>query len=189
MKQILLASILLMNMNAMAQIQPVKETPVPVETLSDYEVQKDPENGQKVYRGIFSFKDLKKDSSFSWLQKGMDEYAPDPKAMKYLNEHLRSYDIRVFLGTWCSDSHEMIPKFYKVMQGIGFMPMDNLVIGMDRNKATRDRYMAQVKNFRITRLPTIILINSAGMEAGRIVESVDKSIEEDMVKIIKKDLK
>ena len=189
MKKILPVLLLMMNMNVEAQIQPVKEMPVPIETLSDYEVKKDPKNGEDVYRGIFSYHDLQKDTSFHWLQKGMDEYTPEPKAMKYLNEHLRSYDIRVFLGTWCSDSHEMIPKFYKVLQGVGFMPMGNLVIGVDRDKTTKEPYMKQVKEFRVTLLPTIILFNSAGQEVGRITESVDKSIEADLAKIIKKDLK
>jgi len=186
---VLLIAIISISMTATAQIQPVKERPMPIDSLSDYEVLKDPKNGQKVYRGIFSFKDLQKEPEFSWLQKGMDDYHPDDKAMKYLNEHLRAYDIRVFLGTWCEDSHDLIPRFYKVLQGIGFMPMNNLVLGLDRDKTTKDLYMYQVKDSRITLLPTIILINSAGKEAGRITETADKTIEEDLVRIIKKDVK
>lgn len=189
MKQLLLALAIILNLKTMAQIQPVKETPVPLDQLSDYEVNKDPENGQKVYKGIFSYKDLIKDASFTWLPKGMADYTPDPKAMKYLNDHLRSYDMRVFMGTWCSDSHEMIPKLYKVLQGINFMSLDNLVIGMDRSKTTKERYMAQVKDMHVTMVPTIILINNSGQEAGRIVETVDRSVEEDLAKIIKDDLK
>ena len=189
MKRLLIAFLLIMNITAMAQIQPVKEQPMPIEMLTDYEVGKDPENGEKVYRGIFSFNDMQKDSSFTWLRKGFSDYQPDASAMKFLEGHLRSYDIRVFMGTWCSDSHDLIPKFYKVLQGIGFMPMGNLVIGLDRAKTTKDPYMIQVREFRVTLVPTIILINSQGREVGRITESADKSIEADMVKIIKKDLK
>jgi hypothetical protein len=187
MSKLLLALLLVMNMDAIAQIQPVKEKPVPVASLADYEVTKDIENGERVYMGVFTFKDLERDTAFSWLPQGMNSYEPNAKAMKYLREHLHDYSLKVFLGTWCDDSHQQIPKLFKVLQLLGNVPTDILLTGMDRGKITKDQYMADVRQMKITLLPTIVVLDKDGNEAGRITESVQKSMEDDLVKIIKRD--
>ena len=156
---------------------------------SDYETSKDPKNGQVVYKGYFYYADMKKEPTFAWLQKGIDEYQPDSATINYLKAYTGSYDMLVFMGTWCEDSQNLIPKLYKVCDRMNAGIEQKLVIGMDREKTTRtDNAISQAARYKVTLLPTIILINSKGEEAGRITETVKKSVEGDLADIIWKDM-
>jgi len=173
MKQILLAAAMLLTINVMAQI-----------TKSDYDVSKDKESGAVVFKGQCSFADLSKESSFSWLKRGSDAYKPDTNAVKYLKKNFGNYEIVVFMGTWCEDSQNMIPKFYKLLQLIGY-PMDKLTMyGVDRAKTAK---YIEHKLYKIEKVPTIIVYKNHS-ELGRVVETVKKSIETDLINIIKDDV-
>src|SRR4051812_30257983 len=80
-----------------------------------FDISKDKENGSTVYRGVISFDDLKEQLSFDWFEKGAKDYKPDTTSLKYLQKNLPGYSITVFMGTWCSDSHDLVPKLYKVL--------------------------------------------------------------------------
>lgn len=150
---------------------------------SDYDKSIDPENKDVIYKGEITFDDLMKEPAFSWMKKGADEYTPDHNAIVYLQKELPAYDIITFLGTWCEDSQQQIPKLYKVLTEANY-PLRHLSLyGVDRTKATK--YLEN-KLYKIERVPTIILLKK-GKEIGRIVETPEKSIEEDMVNIIKAD--
>jgi len=170
MKLFLLAVAVMMHVSAFAQ--------------SDYEVSKDKENGAVVYKGQVTFEDLRKEPSFNWLQRGETAYKPDTAAIRFLKQYLPNYEMVVVFGTWCDDSHILVPKLSKVMQVAGY-PMAKLsMYGADRAKQTKN---IEHKLYRIERVPTIILYQNH-VEIGRIVESVNKSIEEDLAVIIQKQL-
>ncbi len=147
---------------------------------ASYEVSNDPKNGQVVFKGPVTFDDLQKEPTFGWLKSGTGDYKPNQKKIKILRGKLSVYSIVVFMGTWCSDTHEMLPKFYRVLQETGF-PMDEVVMyGVEREKTTRSELL---QKYGITNLPTIIVIKG-GVEAGRITETVKKSVEGDLLKIV-----
>lgn len=149
---------------------------------STYEVLKDTKNGQVVFKGPVTFDDLQKELSFDWLKSGCDSYKPNQKKIKNLRAQLPVCSIIVFMGTWCSDTHELLPKFYKVLQETGF-PMDEVAMyGVEREKTTRSELL---QKYAITNLPTIIVMKG-GAEAGRITETVKKSVESDLLKIVGK---
>ena len=95
MKKIFLALLLLMNVHAMAQ------TPA-------YFAFKDTVDGGQVYNGLITFDDLNKEESFTWL-KTAQEYKPSENVIAYLQTYLSPYTMVVFMGTWCDDSHYLIP--------------------------------------------------------------------------------
>ncbi|MCD6012101.1 MAG: thioredoxin family protein [Flavipsychrobacter sp.] len=145
------------------------------------EVLKDPKNGRVVFKGPVTFDDLQKEPSFDWLKSGADKYHPRHRKVNALKEHLAEYSIIIFMGTWCSDTHDMLPKFFKVLQETGYPMAQVTMYGVERNKETRS---ADVKQYNVTSIPTIVVLNKGGKEVGRITERVDRSVEGDLVRII-----
>jgi hypothetical protein len=147
-----------------------------------YDVTKDKKSGYLVYKGPLTFRDLTFEDNFHDWMKNTETYKPDTTALKYLKAHLNSFKMVVFLGTWCSDSHEMIPKLYKTMLLTNY-PMGQLMMyGTDRDKKTKDGVQLL---YGIKTVPTVILYNG-NREIGRITETVQKSVEKDLQGIIEK---
>lgn len=150
-----------------------------------FEVSKDKENGDVVYRGSITFDNLKEQLSFHWMEDGVKEYKPDTVSIKFLQKNLPGYQLTIFLGTWCSDSKEMIPKLYKVLTEVHYPLSQCLMYGVDRDKTAPGDVQ---KLYNLTNVPTIIVYKK-NHEVGRIVETVKKSIEKDLQAIIERDLK
>lgn len=188
---------LLSNTPAIAQIPPMHQEPVPAgsrDTLqqmiqtrtADYETSKDAKNSSVVFKGIFSYNDLAAEPTFTWLPTGMDEYHPRKKSVEYLAENIKDYQLLVFLGTWCSDSKDLVPKLYKVLDRANISYENIMLVGMDRAKTTTTTTaMELVNKYKISLLPTIILIDQNGKEAGRIIEGANRSVEQDLAGIIR----
>src|SRR5690606_3995337 len=81
-----------------------------------YEQIRDRDTKDLVFKGQISFEDLEKEPEFKWFNSGVAAYEPDEATISYLQQHLKGYEIITFIGTWCSDSHEMVPKLYKVLK-------------------------------------------------------------------------
>lgn len=173
MKKLLTAIALMMSTTLFAQAQG-----------SDYDVSKDAENGAVVFKGQVTFADLEKEPSFSWLKSGADTYKPDSNAVKYLKQHLRNYEMVVLMGTWCDDSQNLMPKFYKVLQLTGYPMAKYNMFGVDRAKTTKN---IEHRLYKLDKVPTIIVYKNHN-ELGRIVETVKKNVETDLVQLIRKDV-
>jgi len=167
-KRILTAILILISAHAMAQ-------------TAKYTVAKDTETDQVIFNGPITFDDLSNEPTFTWLKAGADRYEPDAKAINTLQEKLPAYTFVVFMGTWCDDSHNIIPKLYKVLKVTEYPIQQGITMyGTDREKHTQG---GEDKKYNITLVPTIIVLKK-GEEVGRITESVQKSLEEDLVNII-----
>jgi thiol-disulfide isomerase/thioredoxin len=171
MKIIAAAFILMISMNVKGQNK-------------SYTVSKDPKNDEVVYSGLITFDDLNREPSFAWLKEGRDEYKPDVKSVAFLGAHLRDYSILIFLGTWCSDSQDLVPRLEKVLLATAYPESTVTMYGVDRAKKTKN---GESQKYRINLVPTIILLKD-NKETGRITETVHKSIERDLAAIIKKDI-
>ena len=148
-----------------------------------YSITKDDE-GNLVYNGRITFTDLDKEPAFGWMKSGEVTYDAAPASISYLHTFLPAYDMVVFMGTWCDDSHNLVPRLENVLLAAGY-PLTNVrMYATDYQKATTG---GEQKQYAITLVPTIILLQK-GREAGRITESVQKSIEEDLAAIISKDI-
>ncbi|MCJ7936090.1 MAG: thioredoxin family protein [Chryseobacterium sp.] len=119
-----------------------------------------------------------------WYVKEHDEYALDPKAINELKkERLGSYDIIVFMGTWCEDSHRDFPRLMKILEEVSYPESKLTIIAVNRKKEspTGDEGL-----YNIQKVPTIIL-KRYGKEAGRIIEMPTSGyIERDLAEILKK---
>ncbi len=155
-----------------------------VNAQSNYDILKDKESNQKIYKGVFTFQDLHAESSFGWLNRGTTSYKPDTNDIKYLKKNLPAYKLVVFIGTWCDDTHKLLPRFEKVLKLTSYPMEQYTMFGVDRDKKAK---FVENRLYSIENVPTIIVFKDH-QELGRIVESVKKSIEGDLVQIIKPDV-
>ena len=138
------------------------------------------DDGGLIFNGPITFADLNKEASFVWLKSGEKEYTPQEQATLYLTAYLKNYTMVVFMGTWCDDSHYLIPRLERVLQMIDYPASKLTMYGVTRAKTTKN---GEEKKYNITLVPTIILYKN-GKEMGRITETVKKTIEEDLAAII-----
>ncbi len=168
MKKILTALIFMISMNTIAQ-------------NTHFDISKDPKGDGLIFKGLITFEDLNKEPTFTWLKSGSDDYAPKEGWVTYLQNNLKRFSMVVFLGTWCDDSHYLIPKLEKVLRTIDYPKSLLTMYGVDREKKTKN---GEEKKYGITLVPTIIVFDIDGKEVGRVTESVNKSIEEDIASFL-----
>jgi thiol-disulfide isomerase/thioredoxin len=148
---------------------------------SDFEVVNGTNDAEVIYKGSCTFDDVEKVPAFKLIEQS-ENYNPDESKIEALSEELNKYQIIVFLGTWCEDSHRLIPQLYRVLTDAGY-PLEQLeIFALDRDKKGKN---GEEKQYNITNVPTIILLQD-GHEKGRITETVKQNIETDLLEIIKK---
>jgi hypothetical protein len=130
----------------------------------------------QVPEGKLTLKDLE---AFNWFQKEYTNYKPAMSVVNALNSY-KKCSVLVVLGTWCSDSQELVPQLVKVLDLAGWKQPE--FIGVDRKKQCST---IDIKPMNIEYVPVIIVFEK-GKEIGRIIETTDKSIEEDLLKIVSK---
>ncbi len=110
-----------------------------------------------------------------------DEYVPLKKIVKKIKRHDVDYQIQLVLASWCHDSQEQVPRFYRILDEAG-IPEDVMnVICVDGNKTGGE---VSVDNYDIVKVPTFIFYRD-GKEIGRIIETPEVSLEEDYFAIIR----
>ncbi|MBC7411620.1 MAG: thioredoxin family protein [Bacteroidia bacterium] len=130
--------------------------------------------------GITSLTALKNKPYKTWFNKELRNYSPDKKVITQLQSKLNGVTITVVMATWCGDSKEQVPRFYKVIKRCNYTTNNVTLICTDRSKTTPD-HLEEGKN--IEKVPTFILYKQ-GKEIGRIIETPTTTIEADMLKIV-----
>lgn len=149
----------------------------------DFVREHDRKTGKPLLRGRLSFQDIMKESTCSWLEEGTEAYTPNRSAIEGLSSVWKEYRFVLFVGTWCDDTKNLLPKFYKTVLEAGISPYSVEMYGVNRGKQSlKDEH----KFYKLERVPTIIIMHQK-REVGRIVESVNTSIEEEMLAIMEKD--
>ena len=131
---------------------------------SSYVVVSDTET--KVLKGILPRSILESDSSFSWFRENMKYGSADAYAVEQFRKQAGKFSVLIFCGTWCHDSQNLLPKFFRLVDKSGFPEKKVQLVGVDRKKTTiNDLHI----KWQLASVPTfIILVN--GKEAGRVVE-------------------
>jgi thiol-disulfide isomerase/thioredoxin len=121
------------------------------------------------------------DSSFAiWFNSTYEDYEPDSSTLELLEEKINEFDITVVLGSWCDDSRVHIPHLYKILDEINYPTEEITLVAVDEDKKTEGN---EIESLSINFVPTIIFYKNTS-ELGRIVETPNQSIEEDMLEII-----
>ena len=124
-------------------------------------------DNNKMLVGIINKNDLLGDTSFNWYAESQRIYPnPDTAIVNALRNNKDKIYFLFFGGTWCEDTHFILPKFYKAQEVSGF-PEDRItVFALDRKKnGTGNMAHAMI----IMRIPTIVVMKD-GKELGRLVE-------------------
>ena len=125
------------------------------------------ENNANMYKGIIEKNDLLQDTSFHWYAESQRIYPhPDTSAVAALRSNKDSVYFIIFAGTWCEDSHFVLPKFFKIQEASDFPQSHITIFAVDRNKVTFGNI---TQALRVINVPTIIVMKN-GKELGRIVE-------------------
>ncbi|MCK5078922.1 MAG: thioredoxin family protein [Bacteroidales bacterium] len=110
-----------------------------------------------------------------------ENYDADKQFIEKIYNVEGSVDIVLVLGTWCQDSQEQVPRFYRIMDDAK-VPDDVIaVICVDGNKTGGE---LSIEHLGIELVPTFIVYRG-GEEIGRIIETPEASLEEDFWNIIK----
>ncbi|MGN6355769.1 MAG: thioredoxin family protein, partial [Parafilimonas sp.] len=120
----------------------------------------------KILKGLLSRSDIESDTSFAWFQKNYKLGRPDAKAVAAFKQHAGDFKMLIFAGTWCPDTQNLLPEFYRLTDAAGYPDNNISLIGVDYNKTTFDNLE---KTFNVTEVPTFIVMKN-GKEVGRIVE-------------------
>lgn len=104
-------------------------------------------------------------------------YKPDQVVINQLKQKKEGIDILIVLGTWCSDSQEQVPKFFKILDKIRFNKKNIQLICVNSDKEAPETDAA---DYNIQKVPTFIIFKK-GREIGRIVETPYTSLEKDLL--------
>ncbi|NRD19445.1 thioredoxin family protein [Winogradskyella eckloniae] len=120
----------------------------------------------------------------SWFTTNYDNYAPNPELIDKISSELKAYHIKLFMGTWCGDSKQEVPKLYKVLEACNF-PMEQLTVIAVSRKPDMYKQSPQHEEagLNIHRVPTIIFYKN-NTEVNRIVEHPIDTFEADIERII-----
>ncbi len=143
----------------------------------------DDKTGEEMLIGTCTKISLKQKPFSTWFETEYERYQLKEldlsKAKQYINDKLK---IVVVFGTWCSDTHEQLPRFYKVMDYIGYLPNTIELLAVNRNKEADH---VNINTYKLDKIPTFIFYKN-GKEIGRIVEKPTSTIENEVFKILKK---
>ncbi|MDI9308661.1 MAG: thioredoxin family protein [Limnohabitans sp.] len=129
-----------------------------------------------ILKGIVTATELE---NYSWFKKNYDNYIPKENVIKALQSH-KDATIKVFFGTWCDDSQNVVPTLLKVLDNMGYDKSKITLIALDKNKKSPEGFE---KNMNVFKVPTIVVIKNEE-NSDRIVETPIETIEEDLLKIM-----
>lgn len=109
-----------------------------------------------------------------------DDYQINDSLIKLISNKINDYGITIVFGSWCSDSEQQVPHFYKILDQAKYDESQLKIIAVNRQKHAEE---IQIDDLQIERVPTFIIYQK-GKEIGRIVETPMETLEEDLWQII-----
>jgi thiol-disulfide isomerase/thioredoxin len=138
------------------------------------------QNGtEKILKGTITRSLIENDTAFAWFKENMKWGKADAAAVAAFSKNKDKFSMVVFGGTWCHDTQNLLPIFYRLIDKSGYPESKITLIGVDRAKtAPNDLH----KKYNIINVPTFIIIKD-GKEVGRVVEygtkgAIDKELGE-----------
>jgi|GEM_PF-973339 len=107
-------------------------------------------------------------------------YEPNERIVLGLKNFEKSARIRVFVGTWDAKGKPVVAEFLKILETAG-----NPMISVDWIGVSRDlkEPAADLKSYGVRKVPTIIVWVD-GEERGRIVETPQTTVDEDLAGLL-----
>lgn len=134
-----------------------------------YETSRDAghEGNAKIVKGVINRQLLESDTAFKWFNDNFKSAQADANAIASFQKNKDKFSLIVFGGTWCHDTQNLLPNFYKLIDKSGFPENKVYLLGVDRAKTTIFNLHTK---YNITNVPTFIVVDLIGKELGRVVE-------------------
>lgn len=136
--------------------------------------------GKKILVGEINEDNFKVEPYNDWFPMYYDAHKTNTEIIDKIADELKGYEVKVFMGTWCGDSRQWTPAFFKVMDYAHFPQNQIHMYAVDREKHSLNE---EEKGLNISHVPTFIFLKN-GKEAGRIVEAPINTLEEDIRDIV-----
>jgi thiol-disulfide isomerase/thioredoxin len=145
------------------------------------------ENGQPMLLGNCSISAYKNEPYANWFIPNFDNYTVDSATIEQIRPLLKKKKIDLFMGTWCGDSKQEVPRIIKILLAAG---MDTAHLSIIAVGNGADMYkkspQGEEMGLNIRRVPTLIVYDK-NKEMGRFIEYPVVSIEKDLLRILRKD--
>ena len=136
-----------------------------------------------VMKGIINRALLEKEPAFTWMTENRKYGTADATAVKVFGEKRNLFTVLIFGGTWCHDTQNILPLFYRLADKSGFPDNQITVVGVDRQKTAPKNLHT---TWNITMVPTFIILQN-GKEMGRVVEyGKTGNVERELADIVSK---
>ena len=139
-----------------------------LQAQGQYEVLTDSaNNNEKILKGEITKSDVANNPAYTWYAESQKIYpVPNAAAVAGMAKNKDNVNIVIFGGTWCEDTHFVLPKFFEMQEASGFPENRITLYAVDRNKKTTGTI---AEDYHITNIPTIIVMKD-NKEVGRVVE-------------------
>ncbi len=124
------------------------------------------DNSNKVLSGKINRSLIENDTSFKWFKQNIQFGEADASAVSAIKKNADKFNLVVVAGTWCHDSWNLLPKFYRLIAAAGYPESKVLLIGVDRKRVAFNNIQAP---YHILNTPTFIVMHN-GKEVGRVIE-------------------
>jgi thiol-disulfide isomerase/thioredoxin len=136
---------------------------------------------EKILQGVIDRSLIESDSSFPWFKKNYKYAQPAPNAIEVFKNKKDQFSLMVFGGTWCEDTQNLLPLFYKLVDASEYPSKKLTLVGVNRAKQSGADSLSKI--YHIINVPTFIILNKKREEVGRVVEygkynAIDKELGE-----------
>ncbi len=119
------------------------------------------------------------------------DYATDEGLKADLGRYLKDVEITAVIGTWCPDCRREIPRLWKILEETEYPVSKMKMYAVGSSRFTSEmgippdvlNWSATTRKFFGAEAVATIIFTRSGVELGRIVESPETTLEEDMLKI------
>ncbi|HAN79341.1 MAG TPA: thioredoxin [Bacteroidales bacterium] len=141
----------------------------------------DKSSGKEILYGLCNREGLTAGNFAVWFNSEYNLYEPEQGILADIQPELfADIQIKVFLGTWCGDSRREVPRFYKVLDKVGFDESALEIICLDTSKKAEG---FDTEKMNILRVPTFVIFRNE-VEIGRIIETPKTTLETDFYHIL-----
>lgn len=124
------------------------------------------DNGTIILNGAITKYIFLNSNSFPWYAESIKNYTANTNLINELAAAKDKINLVIFGGTWCEDTHNILPKFFVMQEKAGFPDSKISFFAADRNKHVNGNIS---EAFAVTNVPAIIVMKN-GKEVGRVVE-------------------
>jgi thiol-disulfide isomerase/thioredoxin len=136
-----------------------------------------------VMKGVLTRNILEKEKAFTWMTENRKYGSADAGAVKIFSQQKDLFTVLIFGGTWCHDSQNILPVFYRLVDKSGFPDNRITLVGVDRQKTAPHNWHT---TWNIIMVPTFIILQN-GKEMGRVVEyGKTGNVEKELADIVAK---